>query len=81
MSMSYFSSQTVTPTNAMVAQQIYSDHITSIPSSANFRRTNELENFVPPYSTHAYSTPPIPHRSTMAPIVPVTNEMFDRYVQ
>ena len=35
MSLNYFSSQTVTPINAMVAHSSYSDPITNIPSSAN----------------------------------------------
>ena len=34
MTLNYFSSQTVTPTNAMVAQPTYSDPIARIPSSA-----------------------------------------------
>ena len=81
MPLNYFNGQTVTPTNAMVAQPAYFDPITSILGSANFRRTNELENFVPPYSTYAYSTPPIPPKGDMAPIGPISDEMFDRYVQ
>ena len=36
MLLNYFGSQTVMPTKAMVAQQTYSDPITSIPSSPNF---------------------------------------------
>ena len=48
------------PTNALVARQTYSDPIASVHSSANFRRTNELENIVPPYSTHAYNIPKVP---------------------
>jgi len=52
MPMLYFNGQTVTPTNALVAQQTYSDPLTSIHSSTNFRRTYELENSKPPYSTH-----------------------------
>ena len=81
MPMNYFSAQIVTPINALVAQQTHSDPLTSIHSLANFRRTNELENFVPPYSTHAYSTPHVPPRSALVPIGPITDEMFDRYVQ
>jgi hypothetical protein len=37
MSLNYFSSQTVTPINAMVAHSSYFDPITNIPSSANIR--------------------------------------------
>jgi hypothetical protein len=58
--MHYFSGQTVTPTDAMVAQQTYSDPLTSIPSSANFRQMYEMENSSPPYSAHAYNTPLVP---------------------
>ena len=77
MPMHYFSGQTVTPTNALVAQQTYSDPLTSVHGSANFRRTYELENSMPPYSTHAYNMPPVPPRSTMPHIGPITDEMFD----
>jgi hypothetical protein len=59
MPMNYFSGQTVTPTNALVAQQTYSDPLTSVHSSASFRRTYELENSTPPYSTHTYNMPPV----------------------
>ena len=81
MPLNFYGSQTVTPTNAMVAQQTYSDPLATVHSSANFYQTNELENFVPSYSTHTYSTPPVPPRSTMLFIGPITDEMFDRYVQ
>ena len=37
MSLNYFSSQTITPINAMVAHSSYSDPITNISSSANIR--------------------------------------------
>ena len=77
----FFGSQMVTPTNAMVAEQTYSDPITSISSVANFPRTDELNNFVPSYSAHAYNAPPVPPRGAMPPIGPITHEMFDRYVQ
>ena len=81
MLMHYFSGQTVTPTNALVAQQTYSDPLTSIHSSANFRLTRELENSTLPYSTHAYNMPLVPPKDTMPHIGPITDEMFDRYVQ
>ena len=71
MPMGYISSQTVTPTNVMGAQYTYSDPIVSISSSANISRTNEL---VP----HMSQVPP---KSTMLPIGPILDEMFDRYVQ
>ena len=60
MPMHYFSAQTVTPTNALVAPQTYSDPLTSIHSSANFRPMHELENSIVPYSTHAYNMPMVP---------------------
>jgi len=55
MLLNYFSSQTVIPTNAMVAQQTYSDPLTIIPSSANLSRTNELAYGVP-----SFNQPPVP---------------------
>ena len=81
MPMNYFSGQTVTPTNALVAQQTYSNPLTSIHGLANFRRTYELENSTPPYYTHTYNMPSVPTRNTMPHIGPITDEMFDRYVQ
>ena len=81
MPMHYFSGQTVTPTNTLAAQQTYSDPLTSIHGSANFRRTYELENSTPAYSTHTYNIPSAPPRNTMPHIGPITDEMFDRYVQ
>ena len=81
MPLNYYSGQTVTPTNVMVAQPSYPEPITSIPSSADIRRTNKLANFVPSYCTFARSTPPIPHRGTIAPIDPIWDEMLDRYLQ
>ena len=79
--MNYFSGQIVMPTNALVAQQTYSDMLTSIHGSANFCQTYELENSMPPYSTHTYNMPPVPPRGTMPQFGPITDEMFDRYVQ
>jgi hypothetical protein len=81
MPMNYFSAQIVTPTNALVAQQTHSDPLTSIHSLANFRRMCELENFTPSYSTLAYNMPPVPPRGATPNIGPITDEMFDRYVQ
>jgi len=60
MPMNYFSGQIVMPTNALVAQQTYSDPLTSIQGLANFRRTYELENSTPPYYTHTYNMPSVP---------------------
>ena len=60
MPMHYFSGQTLTPTNPLAAQQTYSDSLTGIHGSANFRRTNELENSAPPYSTHIHNMPSVP---------------------
>ena len=79
--MNYFSGQTVMPTNALVAQQTYSNPLTSVHGSASFRRTYELENSTPPYYTHTYNMPSIPPRNTMPHIGPITDEMFDGYVQ
>ena len=79
--MNYFSGQTVTPTNMLVAHQTYSDPLTSVHGLANFCRTYELENSMPPYSTHTYNMSSIPTRNTMPHIGPITDEMFDRYVQ
>ena len=77
MPMNYFSGQTVTPTNVLVAQQTYSDPLTSIHGSANFCRTYELENSTPAYCTHAYNMPQVPLRGTMPHIGLITDEMFD----
>ena len=65
MPMHYFSGQTVTPTNALAAQQIYSYPLTSITNSANFFQMNELENSMLPYSTHAYNMPTVPPRGNI----------------
>ena len=81
MPMHYFSGQTVMPTNALAAQQTYSDLLTSVHGSATFRRTYELENSMPPYSTHTYNMSSVPPRNTMPHISPITDEMFDQYVQ
>ena len=65
----------------MVAQPTYSDPITSIPSSTNIHQTNELANVVPPYYNYTYNQPLVPPGGIMAPIDPITDEMFDRYLQ
>jgi hypothetical protein len=75
--MNYFSGQTVTPTNALEAQQTYSDPLTSVHGTVNFRRTYELENSTPPYSTHTYNMTPVPARGTIPQFSPITDEMFD----
>ena len=81
MPMHYFSGKTVMPSNALAAQQTYTDPLTSLHGSANFRRTYELENSVPPYSSHTHNMPSVPPRTTMPHIGPIMDEMFDRYVQ
>jgi hypothetical protein len=53
--------------------------LNSIPSSATTSRTNDLTNFVPPYQTDAYSTPPIPPRGTGIPRGPVLDYYFNKY--
>ena len=68
MPMNYFSGQTVTPTNVLVAQQTYSDPLTSVHGSSSFRRMYELENSTPPYSTHTYNMPPVPPQRYYATI-------------
>ena len=60
----------------MVAQPSYPKHITSIPSSADIRRTNELANFVPPYCTFAYSTPPTLNLSQASLVQPTLAEQM-----
>src|SRR6185369_11918080 len=49
----------------------YTDPIMSIPSSANISRTNEIVQFTPP----EISRNSVPHPG------PISDEMFDRYVQ
>jgi hypothetical protein len=70
MSLNYFPSHTPSarttfpskekPESAIVLSPPMVDPITSIPSSTTDRRTNELANFLPPYCSVAYITPPIP---------------------
>jgi hypothetical protein len=47
--------------------------LNSIPSSTTTSRTNDLANFVPPYQTVVYSTPPILPRGTGVPHGSVTD--------
>jgi len=49
----------------------YTDPIMSIPGSANISRTNEIVQYTPPES----SRNSVPHTG------PISDEMFDRYVQ
>ena len=49
----------------------YTDPIMSIPSSCNISQTNELVPYMPQ----------APRRSSMTPIGPISDEMFDQYVQ
>jgi hypothetical protein len=53
--------------------------LNSIPSLANTSRTNKLVNFVPPYQTVTYSTPPIPPRGTGVPHGPMPDYYFNKY--
>src|SRR6185437_237375 len=55
----YFNGQTVTPT--------YTDHIMSIPGSANISRTNKLVSYIPPE----------PPKNSVPLIGPISDEMFD----
>ena len=49
----------------------YTDPIMSIPYSANISRTNELVSYIPPE----------PPRNLVPHIGPISDEMFDRYMQ
>ena len=49
----------------------YTDPIMSIPGSANISRTNEFIQYIPPE----------PPRNSVPLIGPISDEMFDRYVQ
>ena len=49
----------------------YTDPIMSIPGSANISRTNEIVSYIPPE----------PPRNSVPHIGPISDEMFDRYVQ
>jgi hypothetical protein len=62
---------------AMVISPPIMEPLNSIPSSATKSRTNELANFVSPYQTVAYSTPPIPPRGTGIPRGPVLDYYFN----
>jgi hypothetical protein len=42
-------------------------------------RSNKLANFVPPYQTVMYSTPPIPPRGTKVPRGLAQDYYFNRY--
>jgi hypothetical protein len=63
----------------MVVNPPIIEPLNSMPSSATVSRTNELVNFVPPYQTIAYSTPPIPPRGTGIPHGPVPDYYFNKY--
>ena len=79
MPLNLFSEQTSFPpamqTNALVMSPTSVEPITSIPNLIT-NRLNELANFVPPYRTVAYSTPPIPPGGTEISHGPVPNETF-----
>jgi hypothetical protein len=53
--------------------------LNTIPSLATTSRMNELANFVPPYQTVMYSTPPIPPRGTGVPRSLVPDYYFNKY--
>jgi hypothetical protein len=64
---------------AMVISPPIVEPLNSIPSSTTTSRTNELVNFVPPYQTTTYSTPPIPPRGTGVPHSSVLDYYFNKY--
>ena len=47
-------------TGAMVLASASTPTLAPIPSSATASRTDELEGFVPPYTTRSYGEPPFP---------------------
>jgi hypothetical protein len=53
--------------------------LNNIPSSATTSQTNKLANFVPPYQTVAYNTPPIPLRGTGVRRGLVPDYYFNKY--
>jgi len=62
------------PMNYFTGQTVtptYTDPIMSIPGSANISRTNELVSYIPPE----------PPRNSVPHTGPISDEMFDRYVQ
>jgi hypothetical protein len=64
---------------AMVISPPILELLNSITSSAATSQTNELANFVPPYQTVTYSTPPIPPRGMGVPRGPVLDYYFNKY--
>jgi hypothetical protein len=73
------STLTLRPETALVISPPIMEPLNSIPSSATTSRTNELANFVPPYQTVVYITPPIPPRGTRVPLGPVPDYYFNKY--
>jgi hypothetical protein len=67
------------PETAMVISPPIVEPLNSIPSSATTSQTNELANFVPPYQTVTYSTPPIPPRGMGIPHGLVLDYYFNKY--
>jgi hypothetical protein len=67
------------PETAMVISPPILEPLNCIPSSATMSRTNELTNFVSPYQTVVYSTPPILPRGTGVPHGLVPNHYFNKY--
>src|SRR5688572_18872634 len=68
-------------TGYMVVYPEQPEPIATIPSSVIPSRTNELANFIPPYTLVAYNVPPIPPQGTGIPYGPVPDEVFDSYLQ
>jgi hypothetical protein len=65
----------VQQTNVMVANPATPAPLASVPRSASLSRTNELMNFEPPYTTVAYSVPPIPLQGWGVPRGPVPDDV------
>jgi hypothetical protein len=64
---------------AMVISPPMVESLNSIPSLATVSQTNELANFVPPYQTVVYSTPPIPPRGIGVPRGLMSDYYFNKY--
>jgi hypothetical protein len=67
------------PETAMVISPPVVEPLNNIPNSASASQTNKLANFVPPYQTVAYSTPPIPPRGTGVPRGSMPDYYFNKY--
>jgi hypothetical protein len=67
------------PETAMVISPPIVEPLNSIPSLSPTSQTNELANFIPPYQTVAYSTPPILPRGIGVPRDLVPDYYFNKY--